>query len=340
MHANQPREAIRPMISVPDWNRAIRSAVAGSLLLAPGVTHSQGVDPREQSVSIASGEGRRLAGTLSLPERSNGPFAVAVTITGSGAHLRDGNRTSSDPYRPFREIAGALARRGIATLRLDDRGTGESTGNAAATDGDDVADDVRAAIEWLRRDPRIDAKRVILIGHSFGGVIAPIVASSDDRIAAVVLLGAPARTFRETMRYQLAYTIERNPAIAADARASALEAAMRQQERNASTSPDRWRPWLQNYDPLPVAARVKAPVLICHGTTDRAVPVRDAETLYATMRNAGNAQVRLHVFQELNHHFQPDPVGAREGYYQLPSQALSSEFLEVMSRWVEATVAR
>jgi dipeptidyl aminopeptidase/acylaminoacyl peptidase len=292
----------------------------------------------QREVLIQSHGGRHLAGTLTLPTKGTGPFAVAVSLTGSGPHFRDGNRTPTHPYRPFREIAAALAEKGVAMLRLDDRGVGRSSGDANATTGDDVADDANVAIAWLRARPEIDPARVAVIGHSFGGEVAPLVAATDPRLAAVVLMGAPAVSFRETMRYQHRYRIANDKSIPIDGRAAALEAAMRQQELNVAASIEKWRPWSQDRDPLPTVRRVRCPVLILQGTTDRAVAPEEAVLLAETLRGAGNTRVTLKVFESVNHHFQIDPVGATDHYDDLPSQALAPQFLETISRWLAETL--
>ena len=293
----------------------------------------------QREVVIPSHGGRHLAGTLTLPTTGAAPFPVAVSLTGSGPHFRDGNRTPAHPYRPFREIAGALAGKGIAMLRLDDRGVGGSSGDANATTGEDVADDTSVAIAWLRARPEIDPARVAVIGHSFGGEVAPLVAANDPRLAAVVLMGAPAVSFRETMRYQHRYRIENDKSIPADRRAEALEAAMRQQELNVAASVEKWRPWSEDRDPLPTARRVRCPVLILQGTTDRAVAPEEATRLAETIRGAGNPRVTLKVFESVNHHFQVDPVGATDRYDDLPSQALAPQFLETISLWLAETLS-
>lgn len=314
---------------------------AVTMVFAPQGTPRSGADVpfREEEVVIPGREGRRLAGTLTLPARGQAPFPVALTLTGSGAHFRDGNRTPEHPYRPFRHIAAALAGRGVATLRLDDRGVGGSTGDANAATGDDVADDARVAVAWLRARAGIDPARVALIGYSFGGEVAPLVAAEDPQVAAVALMGAPARNFRETMRYQHRYRIENDSAIAPDQREAALAEAMRLQESNVAASIEKWRQWSQDRDPLPTARRVRCPVLILQGLTDRAVAPEEATMLEQAIEGAGNRRVTVKLFDSVNHHFQIDPVGAREGYDRLPTQNLAPEFLDTLSTWLARTLA-
>ncbi|MEM8739338.1 MAG: alpha/beta fold hydrolase [Planctomycetota bacterium] len=128
-----------------------------------------------------------LAGTLTLPE-GDGPFPAAILITGSGPQDRDETLFG---HKPFWVIADDLTRRGVAVLRYDDRGVGGSTGDFAGATHLDFAEDARAAATYLRSDPRIDKDRLGLIGHSEGGLIAPLVVANDQAIAFVVLLAAP-----------------------------------------------------------------------------------------------------------------------------------------------------
>ena len=280
-----------------------------------------------------------LAGTLSVPA-GRGPFPAVVTLTGSGAHYRDGNRTPEHPYRPFRQIADRLAACGIATLRLDDRGVGGSRGNADTATAEDTAADARAALRFLRERPDIDARRLGLVGHSYGGEIAPRVAAEDPSLAAVVLLAGPARPFRETMRYQHRYRIENDPRIAPADREAALAEAMRQQERNVAASTEAWRRSIQDRDPLPTARRLRRPVQILQGLTDRAGDPEDAKLLERAIRDGGNARVELRLFPGVNHHFQRDPIGAREGYDKLETQDLAPEVLEALCSWLGITLRR
>ena len=278
-----------------------------------------------------------LGGTLTLPA-GRGPFPAVTTLTGSGAHYRDGNRTPDHPYRPFRQIADKLAACGIATLRVDDRGVGESTGDANAATAEDTAADGAAALTFLRARPEIDARRLGLIGHSYGGEIAPMVAAGDPKLGAVVLLAGPARPFRETMRYQNRYRIENDASITPADREKALAEAMIQQDANVKESTEAWRRSIQDRDPLPTARRLHMPVLILQGSTDRAVSPEDAVLLERAIREGGNRRVERLLFPGVNHHFQRDAVGAREGYDHLPTQDLAPEVLDTLCKWLPATL--
>ena len=128
--------------------------------------------------------GVTLAGTLTLPE-GEGPFPVAVLISGSGPQDRDETLVG---HKPFLVIADHLTRAGVAVLRYDERGVAQSTGDFATALTDDFAADALAAVEYLRGDDRIHRERVGLIGHSEGGLVAPMAASGDPSVAFIVML--------------------------------------------------------------------------------------------------------------------------------------------------------
>jgi alpha-beta hydrolase superfamily lysophospholipase len=109
---------------------------------------------------------------------------------------------------------------------------------------------------------------------------------------------------------------------------------MRQQEANVAASPEAWRKSIQDRDPLPTARRLRMPVLVLQGTTDRAIEPEDARMLEEAIRAAGNPRVERRILEGLNHHFQRDPVGAREGYDGLPTQDLAPEFLAALCGWL------
>lgn len=129
----------------------------------------------------------QLAGTLTIPG-GEGPFPAVIMITGSGAQNRDEEIFG---HKPFMVIADWLTRQGIVVLRYDDRGVGKSKGSQLNATSGDFATDAQAAFDYLKNNPKINSKAIGLIGHSEGGLIAPIVATSNPKIAFIVSLAGP-----------------------------------------------------------------------------------------------------------------------------------------------------
>jgi len=128
-----------------------------------------------------------LAGTLTLPAEE-GLFPAVLLISGSGP--QDRNETVFS-HRPFLVLADYLTRQGIAVLRVDDRGVGESKGDFSQATSEDFASDVQAGIEYLKTREEVNSEQIGLIGHSEGGLIAPMVASRSEDIAFIVLMAGP-----------------------------------------------------------------------------------------------------------------------------------------------------
>jgi hypothetical protein len=126
----------------------------------------------------------KFAGTLTLPE-GNGPFPAVVLITGSGPQNRNEELLG---HQPFWVIADYLTRNGIAVLRYDDRGVGKSAGKYSEGTTLDFANDAEAAFDFLLKDKRINSNKIGIMGHSEGGIIAPIVASRNKKVKFVVML--------------------------------------------------------------------------------------------------------------------------------------------------------
>jgi len=137
-----------------------------------------------EDVACETGTSATLAGTLTLPPGS-GPFAAAVLISGSGPQDRD---ETIQGHKPFWIIADYLTRRGLAVLRLDDRGVGGSGGKSSETTLSEMADDVLAVVRYLKTRKEIDPKRIGLIGHSEGGLVGPLAATRSSDVAFVVML--------------------------------------------------------------------------------------------------------------------------------------------------------
>jgi pimeloyl-ACP methyl ester carboxylesterase len=140
---------------------------------------------RSEDVTYEYKAGRvRLAGTLTLP-RGSGPFAAVILITGSGAQDRDETILG---HKPFLVLADYLTRRGIAVLRVDDRGVGGSTGKISSSTSEDFAGDALAGVAFLKGRKEIDPRKIGLMGHSEGGLIAPMAAARSNDVAFIVLL--------------------------------------------------------------------------------------------------------------------------------------------------------
>ena len=152
---------------------------------------------RREEVVFSNGE-IVLAGELTLPE-GDGPHPGVVLISGSGGQDRDSNLFG---FPMFAVLADHLARIGVASVRFDDRGIGDSTGDGLQETIENRAGDVEAAVDLLVARHDIDADLIGLVGHSEGGIVAPLVAVRSDRVAFVVLLAAPAVAADETLRAQ------------------------------------------------------------------------------------------------------------------------------------------
>ncbi len=139
-----------------------------------------------EEVTFASSNGEStLAGTLALP-KTGGPFPAVYLIPGGAPFDRDETLAG---HKPFLVLADHLVRKGFAVLRVDDRGVGKSTGSKFAVTLSDLAGDVVTGVSFLRAQPNIDPRRVGIIGHSLGAIIAPIAAVESEGVGFLVLLG-------------------------------------------------------------------------------------------------------------------------------------------------------
>jgi alpha-beta hydrolase superfamily lysophospholipase len=309
---------------VPDY-----SAAAGASYTAEEV---------RVPVRPAAGDTFSLGCTLTKP-RSGGPrFPAAVTLTGSGQQDRDENLYPLvSEYHLFRQVAERLALAGIAVLRCDDRGFGASGGPLDSATMVDFAHDAEAKLAWLRARADINPAKLGIIGHSEGGIVGPMVAAEDPRLAALVMLAGTGKTMDAVVRDQFLYPAEHaeglTPAQRDTARVEALRAA------DAFIS--RPLPYLRqarDYDPLVTARRVRTPVLVLNGALDRQVSAGQADTLGAAFREGGNRDVTVRVFPGLNHLFvvSPSGTGATDEYASLRDVAVTAEVLDLIATWLSA----
>ena len=286
-----------------------------------------------EDAKLRTPQGLTLAGTLTMPTHAAGLRVPAVVlITGSGAQDRDEGSPLFPKWRPFRDIADTLSRRGIAVLRLDDRGVGGSDAGPDTATTADFADDIRAALAWLRTRPDVDPRRIGLVGHSEGAVIAPMIAATDSTLRALVLIAGTASRGSVVLDAQRRYILSQDTTLTPAARDSLMKLA-----NAAADSAYRQPGWLHffaTYDPLSTARRVHTPTLILQGESDRQVPVSEARTLAAAMRSAGNTHVTLRTFPSMNHLLVQDPSGNPLAYSELKDFNVRKDLLGTLADWL------
>jgi alpha-beta hydrolase superfamily lysophospholipase len=299
---------------------------------APDYSAPEDAPYRAESVSVRVNDAVTLAGTLTLPAEPTGPVPVVVTISGTGAQDRDSYAPIVEGWRPFRELADTLGRRGIAVLRLDDRGTGGSTGDQGVATERTSAEDIRAALVWLRTRPGIASDRLFLLGHSEGVRIAMLIAAEEPDLAGLVLLSGAADTRAATVAQAL-WAAEHGPAAGRVPRDTVVARVNRMMDSLAiAGARDVFR-----WEPLPLARRIRAPVAIFHGGTDRQVPADQADSLAAVFRRAGHARVTVRIFPERNHLLVPDPDGDFLRYDRLPSARIGDDVKGAVADWISGT---
>ena len=303
----------------------------------PDYSAPAGAPYTAEDVTIPTPRGFTMGATLTKPSGATRRLPVVVTITGSGPEDRDEGIPSVGDYRPFRQLADTLGRRGIAVLRYDERGVGATGGDFAAATSADFADDIRTIVAWLRTRPDIDPSRIVLAGHSEGGMLAPMVAADDPKLAGIVLMAGPSQSGRTILDFQLRNGIRGDTSHTSTQRDSMMATVPRMLDSVLNATP--WMRYFGSYDPIATIKRVKVPVLILQGGTDQQVTPEQAGELQAALRASGNRRVTMRLFPETNHLMVADPSGFPGGYATLPSVRVRPEVVGAVADWVVALVA-
>jgi uncharacterized protein len=314
--------------TMPEYGVVIErrtSFSASNYLLWPPYSAAPDGAYTAQDVSIRAPQGHVLAGTLAVPAHKDS-MAAAVLITGLSPHERN---NGDAPWMPFRDIADALTRAGIAVLRVDDRGIGKSTGDNAKFTSFDKADDVGTEVAWLHAQPGIDPKRIMLVGYSEGGLIAPIVAAKDPSIAGLITLAGPGVPGMEVARYQVEQPILKDPRIPDADREKELAKQLGEALKDLSAHESSFL----TIDPIQYDRQVRCPALIIQGGADASVPVRSAERIASAMRAGGNSDVTVRIFPGVSHSLLPDPGGLPTGWAALPAFLTTPDLLDELTRW-------
>lgn len=309
--------------------------------------------------------GFKLAGTLTLPENGKNCPAV-ILISGSGAQDRD---ETIFEHKLFWVIADFFARNGIAVLRVDDRGVGGSEGNIREATSEDFAGDVLAGVNFLKSRTEIDHSKMGLIGHSEGGLIAPIVAAISKDVAFVVLLAGPGvkgeqilyeqndlslkaaglnqNAIDQNRELQKAIFIIILTEIDSTKKLDRLQRTLsggmypmmndemkKQIDTKVAGVNSTWFKYFLTYDPQPTLAKVKCPVLALNGAKDVQVPsTSNLEAIKKAITEGGNPNIKTIEFENLNHLFQNCETGAVSEYAQI-EETIEPKVLEIIKDWI------
>lgn len=290
---------------------------------------------------LQSPQGFWLAGTITRPA-DNRKHAAVVLVTGSGSQDRD---ESIMGHKPFLVLADTLTRAGIVVLRFDDRGFAASQGDASQATTFDFADDAESALTFLASQPYVDTDRIGILGHSEGGIIAPIIAARNQEVDFLILMagsgvdgirvledqtgallraqGAPQAVIDQIVALNLHIyrTIideqiplsDRHAAVTRLLASAGLDQRSIQAQLSTLFSP--WYMTFLTLDPADYLKSVHVPVLILNGTKDTQVTSSlNVPAIERALHEAGNKSYRTYVYEGLNHLFQPATTGSVEEY--------------------------
>jgi uncharacterized protein len=298
-------------------------------------------------------QGDTLAGTLTIPS-GTGPFPAVLLIPGSGPQDRD---ESLMGHRPFLVLSDWLTRNGIVVLRADDRGVGKSTGDFATATTADFATDAEAGVAFLKARFEVDPSKIGLIGHSEGGIIAPMVAARNHDVGFIVMMAGPGVPgdqilVEQTLLISKAEGMSKDVAEKNAAEEKELLALVAKeqdprtlQEQIREKLPDHasaqttvlaspWFRYFLSYDPATALRHITCPVLALSGEKDLQVPPKqNLPALRRALEEAGNTNFEIDELPGLNHLFQTANTGA-PGEYALIEETMSPIVLEKISTWI------
>ncbi len=290
-----------------------------------------------------------LAGSLTRLKESQGKLPAVFFISGSG--LQDRHGYSSGIDTGTHEILDAVTRAGFAVLRVDDRGAGDSKGPTSGMSYDDLVEDARACLQFLFKHKDVDPTKVSLIGHSEGGVTAPILAAEEPRILAIALMASTGRPLADVMMDQNDAALE-NSGVTGEEKKKQLAQIRAIFDRIATDEviepesvPKDLRqvlqmlPWLRSHarqDPSKNITKVTCPILILQGGKDFQVsPEKDAKPLVEALSAAGHPNYEMQLFPELDHLFKKAPGKKSQFADYLTDRPIDSGFLFVLTAWLK-----
>ena len=337
-------------------------------LLGLALASSSALAAQHHEIKVSTSDAATtLAGTLSLPDGVKQP-PVVLFINGSGGHLRD-QVISGTPM--LKEIAEHLLANGIATLRLDDRGAGQSTG--PTTDNSTTADrvsDMRAALAWLKQQKQVTPSAIGLLGHSEGAAIAAELAAASSDVNWAILLGAPAQRGQtvwldqqiagmrahfgpdeakikesETLLREVTeLSMGTGDAAALEAKAIKLFAVAGMDEKQVRESgmlanfvERMGSPWMRHFlkhDPAQALRTLRQPVLLVYGSIDELTrPATNAAPLLQALSDAGNGDISLRILPQQDHFFLRGE-GLAPGQHEFEKMHVAPELKALLAAWI------
>ncbi|NIM57693.1 MAG: alpha/beta fold hydrolase [Candidatus Aminicenantes bacterium] len=297
----------------------------------------------------------KLAGTLTIPKDNRSKHPAAILISGSGP--QDRNEDTVGPgglkFGIFKQIAHQLSENGIAVLRYDDRGVGKSEGNFMEAGQEDLIQDVKAGVSYLRTRDDILDDGIALIGHSEGGIIAPRVAAEDPKIRAIVLMAGTAETGDKVLREQFNFVLDSMELSEEEKekfrasyenvlkiiRGEPVEKEIEEKLKPQIEPQLKWLRSFVSYEPLSVLDKIKASVLIINGGKDKQVFPHHARKLYHRLEELDKA-VTLKIFPDLNHLLIPSKTGAYAEYARqlMGDRKISQDLLGYLLGWLHGVL--
>ncbi|MCX6292083.1 MAG: prolyl oligopeptidase family serine peptidase [Bacteroidetes bacterium] len=319
---------------------------------------------QEEEVSILNLKGSdTLAGTLTKPN-INGKHPAIIMITGSGPEDRD---ETVFGHKPFLIIADYLTRMGFAVLRCDDRGTSKSTGNFRSATSSDFADDVEAQLNYLLKRPDIDIHKIGLIGHSEGGIIAPMVAARRNEVAFIVMLAGPSINMFDLLLVQDSMVSATNgmssTQIAGFVNKNKKLFEFVQSAKDSATAADSidhylsgkgmdnevllsirqlcspWMRWFIGFDPAVNLRKLNCAVLALNGEKDIQVPASlNIAVIEKILKESDNKNYKTLIIPGLNHLFQPCNSCSISEYANI-NLTIDPSVLKTIGEWLEDNVS-
>ncbi len=286
----------------------------------------------------------RLPGFLTIP-KGTGPFPGIVLVHGSGPNDAD---ETIGPNKPFKDLAWGLASRGVAVVRYIKRTRqfGKELAESAAefTVREETEEDAESALRLLRQTPEVDAKRVYLLGHSLGGLVAPRIAGRTPDLAGIVIFAGNTRSFGTLLVDQLRYIFEADGTVTPEeqqqldeiikAVAVAESPDLKPGDKVTvlgGTVPGAYFLDLRAYDPVTAAAKLSQRILVLQGESDYQVTMADFAGWQKGL--AGKSSARLKSFPELNHLFMR-VQGKSTPENTLAPGHIDETVVEEIARWI------